>query len=584
MKHFLGQLMLVLVISATYAQSTLTSNQAYEYLQGERARAQTVQGGADKPPIDSLKKAEHILQDALTYYYRPDVQELAKGNESLFYRKGDISLDLALIQAKLGNNETAVQTLIYPLTGKFASAYAKYINDIPEFAAARKNPALVPLLAKAQAADRLFNSSALKTPYKPNISEDEKVAGLSKLWSEAKYNFAYFDHIPDVDWDKLYLEYLPKVRATPSTVEYFHVLQSFCAQLHDGHTDVWASDPTLADSVSRQPPIVPVLIENKVLVQEVRSDSLEKTGIRPMLEILTINGFPVNEYASRYVRPYQSGSTLQNVNVATYTYRLLRGAKDKPLTITFREPSGQIFSRLLPRSGYTNLKPSPAFSFRILPGNIAYVQLNNFENNQALNGFKAAFDSITTTNSLILDVRQNGGGDSGYGWNILGYLTDKPMQTGSYSSRLYSPLRRARGENVVFEPVEASGSGWPANGKSLYTKPVVVLTSGRTFSAAEDFAVVFDAMKRGTIIGEPTGGSTGQPLAFSLPGGVMARVCTKRDMYPDGTEWNGKGIQPTLLVIPTVADWQAGRDTVLEAALNYLTPKVPVVSKKKKRK
>jgi C-terminal processing protease CtpA/Prc len=50
----------------------------------------------------------------------------------------------------------------------------------------------------------------------------------------------------------------------------------------------------------------------------------------------------------------------------------------------------------------------------------------------------------------------------------------------------------------------------------------------------------------------------------------MARVCTKRDMYPDGTEWNAKGIQPTILVRPTLADYQSGRDTVLEAALLQL--------------
>lgn len=585
MNYLLGLLTIIICLGSTvFAQSALTSTQAYEYLQNERGRARKTQAGADKPPMDSLKKAEQILQAALTYYHRPDVQELAKGDQSLFYRKSDISFDLARVQAKLGNTEAAVQTLIYPLSGKFASAYAGYMDELAEFTTVRQSPILAPLLAKAHASERLFNSTALKTPYKPNISEDEKVAGLSKLWSEAKYNFAYFDHIPDVDWDKLYLDYLPKIRASRSTVEYMRVLQSFCAQLHDGHTDVWANDPALVDSTSRQPPIWPVLVDNKVLVQEVRSDSLEKTGIRPLLEIVSIDGLPVHEYADRFVRPYQSGSTPQNINVATYTYRLLRGPKDKPVAITFREPSGKTFSRLLPRTGYSKLKPSPAFNFRILPGNVAYVQLNNFENDQALNGFKAAFDSIATTNALILDVRLNGGGDSGYGWNVLGYLTDKPMQTGSYSSRLYSPLRRARGETIVFEPVESGNGGWPANGQKLYTKPVVVLTSGRTFSAAEDFAVVFDAMKRGTIIGEPTGGSTGQPLAFSLPGGVMARVCTKRDMYPDGTEWNAKGIQPAVFVKPIASDWQSGRDTVLEAALNHLGVKKPVVTKKKSKK
>jgi C-terminal processing protease CtpA/Prc len=77
-------------------------------------------------------------------------------------------------------------------------------------------------------------------------------------------------------------------------------------------------------------------------------------------------------------------------------------------------------------------------------------------------------------------------------------------------------------------------------------------------------------MQRGRIVGEPTGGSTGQPLLFDLPGGGTGRVCTKRDSYPDGRPFVGVGIQPQLRVSPRVADLQAGRDTVLEAALDLL--------------
>jgi carboxyl-terminal processing protease len=65
---------------------------------------------------------------------------------------------------------------------------------------------------------------------------------------------------------------------------------------------------------------------------------------------------------------------------------------------------------------------------------------------------------------------------------------------------------------------------------------VVVLISGETFSAAEDFCSAYVGLKRGALVGEPTDGSTGQPLTFAVPGGIMARVCTKRDAYPDGTE------------------------------------------------
>ena len=99
---------------------------------------------------------------------------------------------------------------------------------------------------------------------------------------------------------------------------------------------------------------------------------------------------------------------------------------------------------------------------------------------------------------------------------------------------------------------------------------MIVLTSARTYSAAEDFAVVFDAMKRGRIVGESTGGSTGQPLSVPLPGGGSVRICTKHDRYPDGREFVGVGVQPGVVVRPTVEDFRAGRDTVLEAALGLL--------------
>ncbi len=572
MKRVLWGILLLVTVGHKTAngQSTLTSNQADGYLQDERHRANKIVGDAAKPSPDSLKKGKQIMLNALAYYHRPDVQELAKTNVQLLSRESNILLDLSAIQVKMGDQPGVIQSLTPILSGKFAPYYIDYILKDSIYNQVLQDPVLITLVKKVQSAGRLFNSTGLETAYQVNISDDEKVAGLSKLWSEAKYNFAYFDHVPDLDWDKLYLDYLPKIRATRSTADYVRVLKRFCAQLHDGHTDVYPTDAALADSLNRRPPIRAVLIGEQVFVQEVQHDSLERTGIRPNLEIVSVDGLSVRDYADRYVRPYVSASSPQNLAVDTYVYDLLRGPKDRPVTLVFRDKTGATFSRTLPRSGYSKLRPTPDFQFKLLPGNVAYVQLNSFDSDRAQNGFKAAFDSIAATNALILDVRQNGGGNSDYGWNILGYLTDKPMKTGSYASRLYSPLRRARGEGVVFEPVETDGGGWPANGKQLYTKPVVVLIGGQTFSAAEDFAVVFDAMKRGTLMGEPTGGSTGQPLNFTLPGGVGARVCTKRDMYPDGTEWNGIGILPTIPVKPTAADFQIGRDTVLEAALVQL--------------
>ena len=549
------------------AQEALTSQQAYKYLQNERHYARALGIEPKQPAADSLQKAIRILQEALQYYHRPEVQTLAQTDDGLFYREGDILFDLSIVQLRANQQTNAVELLCKILPTPYGHFYVDAISLDTIFTAIRKDSSIVSALEKGSAIHRVFNSDALKTPCTQNISEAEKIAGLSKFWAEAKYNFAYFDQIPKLDWDQLYLEYLPKVRATKSTLEYFRVVQAFSAQLHDGHTSVWANAEPLVNLVDGRPALLTNLVEDKVIVDEVFSDSLVQVGIRPGIEVLRIDGIPVHEYANQYIRPYQGGSTPQNIAVGTYTYYLLRGPKDKPVEVEFKGAKG-IVSHRLPRSGYSDYRYPPAFRFRVLPGNIAYIELNTFGNEDAWKRFEAALDSVANTNAIILDVRRNDGGNSSYGWNILGCLTDSAFLTGSYSWRLYSPIRQAQG---IGQRYQTNGQGtWPVQEGKNYTKPVVVLISSRTFSAAEDFVVAFDAMNRGKLIGETTGGSTGWPLVFDLPGGLKARVCMKRDTYPDGQEWVGVGLKPDILVKPKVTDLQTRHDTVLEAALKYL--------------
>jgi carboxyl-terminal processing protease len=113
----------------------------------------------------------------------------------------------------------------------------------------------------------LWNSAALRTPYREDLPEDEKVAGLSRLWSEAKYNFVYFDRLGGLDWDALYLAYLPKVRQTKSTLEYYQQLAEFYARLRDGHTGV--NYPPQAAQRLGWPMITTRLVEGRVFVDAV---------------------------------------------------------------------------------------------------------------------------------------------------------------------------------------------------------------------------------------------------------------------------------------------------------------------------
>jgi C-terminal processing protease CtpA/Prc len=132
-------------------------------------------------------------------------------------------------------------------------------------------------------------------------------------------------------------------------------------------------------------------------------------------------------------------------------------------------------------------------------------------------------------------------------------------------------LRASFGPEIVWHEISSPGASFAMKRERHFDGPVAVLIGPRTFSAAEDFAMSFDAMKRGILVGSKTAGSTGQPLTFALPGGGSARICVKRDTYPDGREFVGQGIAPQVEVAATMEDIRSGRDPVLDRAVAELT-------------
>lgn len=415
-----------------------------------------------------------------------------------------------------------------------------------------------------------WESKALLTSYRKNISDDEKVAGLSKLWSEVKYNFANFDLVPHLKFDSLYLAYLPKVKQTKSTSAYYKMMTEFCAQLKDGHTNVYVPDE-LDDEFYARPLLRSRLIENKVLIVGVYDSVLEKKGVKIGQEIVSVNGLSVKEYAARYIMPYLSSSTLQDLETRAYDYSLLAGSINDPIKLELKDAKGHkniyTIKRVKPEERSKRLATNP-FQYKVLKGNIAYIAMNSFATDSATKAFANNFKEISKANAIIFDVRNNGGGSTP--WSILSYLIEKGQPIHSWYVRDYKPYNRASNQIQNF----LSGiSILDPTDRSFYSKPVVVLTSSRTFSAAEDFVAAFKSLNRGTIIGMPSGGSTGQPLLIGLPGNGSARICTKRDMLANGDDFVGKGVQPDIIVAPSASDIRKGIDTELEAALRYLSDK-----------
>jgi len=177
---------------------------------------------------------------------------------------------------------------------------------------------------------------------------------------------------------------------------------------------------------------------------------------------------------------------------------------------------------------------------RILDGNIGYMAVNAMPPSEtAMQAVAAAFALLDRTDALILDLRGNTGGSPAIVGLIEGYLSEGP----SYTTNTVHWRNDDRPERLRTADV-----GERAYGSQ---KPVYVLTSQTTFSAAEQLSYDLQAFKRATIVGETTGGGShtsnigpvplGHGFVANIPTGYLVNAVT-------GTNWEGTGVKPDVAV------------------------------------
>jgi len=394
-----------------------------------------------------------------------------------------------------------------------------------------------------------------------------RVASFARLWSEAKYNFVFLNERKNLDWDSILELYLPRIMAAQSNDEYVEAMKEAIALLADGHTGVQGG------AAVDQPPLWIEPVEGRPVLTSIADlPELRASGLRVGMELVSVDGTPVDPLRKKY-ELIASASTPQG-RADTVDWMLLQGPPSSIVRLVFRGSGGTTVDADFKRNQSSVPAKAlpwrkPAFEYRELPGNIAYVALNSFDSEAVVKRFDEYFDRIQKSSGLILDVRENGGGSSGNGYNIVARLIDKgvKLQTSAWKTRDYQPASRAWGRPEGWH--EGTHDQIEARGETPYTGPVVVLIGSKTFSAAEDFLVPLKMSKRATLVGAPSAGSTGQPLSIPLYQ-ASARICTKWDRFADGTEFVGVGVQPDVRVEPAIADIAAGRDPVLEKAREVL--------------
>ncbi len=144
---------------------------------------------------------------------------------------------------------------------------------------------------------------------------------------------------------------------------------------------------------------------------------------------------------------------------------------------------------------------------------------------------------LTHTDALIIDLRNNGGGDAGASTLLASYLFDTRTHLGDFYYRQGNRIEQRWSLDVV--PGLRYGQ----------RKDVYILTSKDSFSAAEDFAYLLKNLKRATVVGETTGGGANAGADVRLLPHFAAFMPLSRLVSPiTKTNWEGVGVTPDLKV------------------------------------
>ncbi len=243
----------------------------------------------------------------------------------------------------------------------------------------------------------------------------------------------------------------------------------------------------------------------------------------------------------RMARQEYEQITSASAFATTLTNHLRAVSKDKHLGIRFTG-GGAIQARGVgDREQYRLLASKRNFGFEKverLGGNIGYLDFRGFEDPElAGETAAAAMSFLANTDALIIDMRQNGGGDPAMVAFVSSYLFDQKTHLNDLYDR---PANRTE-EFWTKETVPGKKFGGE--------KPVFVLTSHSTFSGAEEFSYNLKNLKRATIIGEVTGGGAHPVRPHRLSEDFVIGVPFARAINPiTKTNWEGVGVQPDVAV------------------------------------
>lgn len=273
-----------------------------------------------------------------------------------------------------------------------------------------------------------------------------------------------------------------------------------------------------------------------VVISPIKGSPAEEAGIQPGDYIIEVDG---EEYTGDDLTAIST--KIKGEEGSTVKLKILRGEETLEFEIT-RE----------------NIVINPVEG-EVLENSIGYIEFSSFDEGTA-EQFKEKFEELEAQGitSLIIDLRNNGGGIVSEALEIAGYIADKD------SVLLYEV---DKDDN---ETVETNDSD------PIINMPIIILTNENTASSSEILAGALKDLGKAQTVGTTTYGKGVIQQILTLPDGSGLKITTAKYLTPNRTEINEVGIEPDETVelpdtVESVLDVDRSEDTQLQKAIEMLT-------------
>lgn len=372
---------------------------------------------------------------------------------------------------------------------------------------------------------------------------------LYRYWNAIEY-FSPNRNSADRPWDSILPEFLPRFLTITGEKDFWSVYLQLNAALCDGH----AFGPEYILTGTQLLPVQARYFGDRLIVTDA-------ADLAPGDEIVSVDGVQCGAFRHR-MRPFVAASNEETA--AHYTARLALSSQQGSVDVTYLHDGRSNTKRIatLPSEAYYRHLAARDFarygSFRLLNEEVGYLYAGSYRQSEA----EKMMELFRPTKALIVDLRCYP--SEFMIFDFVGrYFLSSPVHHVTWGK----PIPTLPGLLLLQDARLTIGSFDRGDNPEPYRGHVIVLCDETTQSQAEYTVMAFQATPRCTVIGSRTAGADGNISYIPLPFGKQWIFTGLGVYYPDGTDTQRAGVRIDLEVRPTVEGIRAGRDEVLEKAL-----------------